>query len=123
MEWKIDYIEDQGIVTVKTSGVANWDEFKKMCEETLAAGREHETHKFFADHRELEPGLSILEIDEMPKMFRGIGLEGHDRIATLYSPVSESKFKFFQSISNMAFLNFKLFEDEDEAMAWLKTGR
>ncbi len=123
MKWTIDYLEEEGVVFIKTSGVTNWDEQKQMCQEAFRFAQKHKAHKYLADNRDLQEGLSVLQIDDMPRMFREIGLEIEDKIAILYGPDLEKKFKFFQSVSNFALLNFQLFTDKDEAMAWLKSGR
>lgn len=123
MKWTIDYLEEEGVVLIKTSGVTNWDKQKQLCQEAFQFAQEHKAHKYLADHRDLQEGLSVLQIDDMPMMFREIGLGAEDRVAILYGPNLEEKFKFFQSVSNFALLNFKLFTDKDKAMAWLKSGR
>jgi hypothetical protein len=123
MEWTIDYLEEEGAILLETSGQITWDELWRACEETLLLGREHNTHKFLADHRDLKPGLTILQIDDMPGKFREIGVEIEDRIAVLYDRANERNFKFFQSVSNIASLNFRIFTDENKAMAWLKSGK
>ena len=123
MEWTIEYLESEDAVLLKTSGDVSWDEHWQSCKEALDCAREHNTNKFFADHRDLKPGLTILQIDDMPQRFRemGIGIDG--RIAVLYDPSNERDFKFFQSVANIASLNFKIFTDKDKAMAWLKSDR
>jgi hypothetical protein len=120
MKWTIDYLEEEGVISIKTSGVNNWDELKQMCREAFRIGQEHNAHKYLADHQDLQEGLSVLQIDDMPRMFREIGLEAEDKVALVYRPDMEKKFKFFQSVSDYALLNFKLFTDKDEAIKWLK---
>ena len=124
MKWTTDYLEEDGIVSIKTSGPITWDEHKKMCEEALSFGRVHKSHKFFADHRNLESRLSVLQIDDLPQMFREIGVKNEDKVAVLYDPSNYGEdFKFFQSVSNIALLNFRIFTEENKAMDWLKSGR
>ncbi len=123
MKWTINYLEEEGVVFIKTSGVTIWDEQKQMCHEAFHFAQEHNAHKYLADHRGLKEGLSVLQVDNMPRMFREIGLGAEDKIAILYGPALEKKFKFFQGVSNFALLNFRLFTDKDKAMAWLKSGR
>ena len=123
MKWTIDYLEEEGVVLIKTSGRTEWDQQKQMCQEAFHFAQEHNAHKYLADHRGLKEGLSVLQIDGMPRMFREIGLVAEDKVAILYGPALEKKFKFFQSVSNFALLNFQLFTDKDKAMEWLKSDR
>ena len=122
MEWTIDYLEKEGVVLIKTSGVITWDEHWKMCEEALHFARDHNAHKYLTDHLDLKPGLTIFQIDDMPQKFQEIGVGVEEKIAVVYDPANERNFKFFQSVSKIASLNFQIFTDRDKAMAWLKSG-
>jgi hypothetical protein len=123
MEWKIDYLEKDGIVSVKTTGPANWDQNRKMCEEALALGRSNSSHEFLVDHRQLEHGLTILQIDKLPEMFKEIGVTAEDKIAIAFDPSSKMSeaFAFFRDTSFVASLQVRLFTKTDEATAWLKS--
>ena len=59
MEWTIDYLKEDGVASIKTSGVITWDQLWEASKEVLHFGREHNTHKFLADHRELKPGHTL----------------------------------------------------------------
>ncbi len=123
MEWKIDYLAENGIVSVKTSGPANWDQTRKMCEEALALGRSNSSHRFLVDHRRIEHGLTILQVDDLPGMFKQIGVTAEDKIAIVFDPASEmnESFAFFRDTSFLASLQVKIFDNPDEATAWLKS--
>lgn len=121
MKWTIDFLEEEGIVIVKTSGVLTWEENKKMSEDILRLAREYGTNQILTDHRDTDISLSILQIDDLPKMFREIGVSDEDRIATLYNPSHKDVFEFFHSVAYLASLNFRLFTDENEAIQWLKS--
>ena len=95
----------------------------KSCTEAVAFAREHNTPKFLADHRNLKPGLTILQIDDMPKRFKEMGLGVESRIAVLYDPSNERDFKFFKSVANIASLKFRIFTDQNKAMEWLKSDK
>jgi hypothetical protein len=119
LNWIIDYIADKNIVKVTTSGFITWDEQKKMVEEIVKFGEEKGAGLFLTDHRNLVQGLSILQIDDLPQFHKQVGVKPSDKIAILYAPKDEDQFKFFQSVSFLASLNFKIFTDEKEAMDWL----
>ncbi|MFH1372120.1 MAG: hypothetical protein ABII09_12660 [Planctomycetota bacterium] len=123
MEWKIDYLEKDGIVSVKTSGPANWDQTRKMCEEALALGRSNGSHRFLVDHQQIEHGLTILQVDDLPGMFKQIGVTAEDKIAILFNPAPKMSeaFAFFRDTSFLASLQVRLFTETGEAIAWLKS--
>jgi hypothetical protein len=122
MEWKIDYLEKNGIVRMKTFGPADWDQHRRMSEEALALGRKNGSHRFLADHRKLEHGLSILQVDDIPRMLKEIGVTSEDKVAIVFDPASplSNTFKFFRDAAFLASLQSRIFPDNDIAMAWLK---
>ena len=123
MDCAIDYLEKDGIVYMKTSGPADWEGNKKMSEEALAVGRRNGSHRFLVDHHELEHGLSILQIDDIPKMLKQIGVTSEDKLAVVFDPASpiSHTFKFFRDASFLALLQLQIFSDKDAAIEWLKS--
>jgi hypothetical protein len=123
MEWTIDYLEKDGIVYIQTSGPADWDANKKMCKKCLALGRSKDTHRYLVDHRKLEHGLSTLQVDDVPRMLKQIGVTPEDKIAIVFDPASpmSGSFDFFRNTSFLESLLVKLFSSPDEAIAWLKS--
>ena len=122
MKWKIDCVEDQKIIMAKTSGLMSWDDKKKLCEEMLAAGRKKNISEFLVDQKETSFGLSVLEIDRLPDMFRNIGFDTKDRMAILINSDSSNSalFSFLQDVFTLSSLRVQVFTDPDEATAWLK---
>ena len=122
MEWKIDYLEKDGIVLVTTSGIATWDESRKLTEEAIELGRSRGSSRFIVDNRNLESTLPTLQVDKLPEMFKQAGLTSEDRMALVYESSSPLKntHKFFRDVAFLASLQVRLFTDIDEAIAWLK---
>lgn len=123
MKWTIEYLEEEKVVFIETSGVIDWDEHEQMCREAYRVAQEHGAHKYLADYRKLEEALPVLQINDLPRMLREIGLRGEDKVAVVYHPKLENKFKFFRSVSKYALFNIELFTDKDKAMKWLKPGK
>ena len=123
MEWSVYYLEEDGLVFAKISGLINWDKNKELSEEILSTGRKYGSSRFLIDHRDGTLSLSILEIDDIPKMFKEVGLCPSDRMAILYKPDSfhSSEFVFFQNVSQLASLQIKIFTDKEQALDWLKS--
>jgi hypothetical protein len=123
MQWSIHYLEEDGIVFAKTQGYSTWEQHKKFAEEMFEMGRKKGTHKFFVDHRGLVLGLSVPEIDDLPKMLKGIGVGPEDKAALLYDPSAphSSEFIFLENVSLLSSLQFKVFSDKEKAAAWLKS--
>jgi hypothetical protein len=122
MKWIIDFVEDQGIIRVKTSGLMSFDDKKKLFEEMFTAGRSRKINAFFIDQKETCFGLSVLEIDRLPELFRNIGFEVKDKVAILTNSDSSTKplFAFLQDIFALRSLRVCVFTDSQEAIAWLR---
>ncbi|MGD0596482.1 MAG: hypothetical protein ABSA64_03040 [Sedimentisphaerales bacterium] len=124
MKWTIEYLEKDGIVRIKTFGPADWDQHRRMSEEALALGRKNGSHRFLADHRKLEHGLSILQVDDIPKMLKEIGVTSEDKVAIVFNPASpiNNAVKFFRDAAFLASLQLLIFSNENKAIEWLKAG-
>jgi len=122
MKWEIEYIEDHGIVKVKTSGQMEWNDKIKLSEEMLAAGRAKNANAFLVDQKDAAFGLSVLEVDRLPDTFRSIGFSNKDKMAILVNPDSPNSnlFTFLQNVFTINSLQIRVFTDPEEATAWLK---
>jgi hypothetical protein len=123
MQWNIDYLEEDGIVSAKASGEMNWDEHKRFAEELYPLAKAHGVHKILIDFREVVTNFTILQIDDLPKMLMEIGVGPDLKIASVYDLSSPKghEFKFFNNVATLLSLSVKQFDNPDEAIAWLKS--
>ena len=122
MDWSIHHLEEDGVIFAKTQGYATWERHKIFTKSVLETGHQNNLRIFLLDHRDLELGLSTLEIDDLPDILREIGMTAEDRTAILYNPAAphSSDYKFLENVSRLASLQLKIFPDKEEALAWLK---
>ena len=122
MKWKIECLEDRGIVQAKTSGQMGWNDKIRLSKEMLAAGREKSVNKFLVDEKETVFGLSVLEIDNLPATLKEIGFGLKDKIAILVNPDSQNSglLRFLQNVAILNSLQIRVFADPEEATDWLK---
>ncbi len=123
MDWTIEHLEKDGIITAKTSGIMDWDEHKRFAEELFPLANKHGVHKILIDFREMVPRFTILQIDDLPNMLMEIGVAPGFQIASVYDPKSphSHEFKFFANVANLLSIKVKQFKDPDEALDWLKS--
>ena len=123
MKWQIEHNKNEGIVVVKTSGLITWDDNKIMTQEAFAAAKHHGTKKVLVDHRLLQTNLTILQIDDLPRLFKEIGIGPEYKVAILFDPASprSGNFTFFENVSIISSLQFRVFSEPAEAIGWLKT--
>ncbi len=122
MDWTIDYLKEGGIVHAKMSGLVTWDENKKMDEELFSFARSNGAHRFLLEHSKIEHNLSLLQIDDLPKLLKEFGLGAEDKLAVLVNPSSpySKELKFFEDVSRLALLQVRHFTDFEQAVNWLK---
>lgn len=122
MKWEIEHNKKDGILVVKTSGLITWDDNKIMAQEAFAAAKHHGTKKVLVDHRLLQANLTILQIDDLPKLFKEIGIGPEYKVAILFDPASprSGNFAFFENVSIISSLQFRVFSEQTEAIEWLK---
>jgi SpoIIAA-like len=123
MKWEIEHNKKEGILVVKTSGLITWDDNLLMAQEALTAAIKHKTQKVLVDHRLLQANLTVLQIDDLPGLFREIGIGPEYKVAILFDPASprSGNFTFFQNVSIISSLQFRVFSEIAEAIEWLKT--
>jgi hypothetical protein len=123
MNWTIKYLKEDGIVHAKITGVVTWDENKKMNEEVFSLARSKGVHRYLLEHPQLEHNFSLLQIDDLPKLLKELGLGKEDKLAVLINPSSRySKvLKFFENVSRLASLQVQHFTDLEKALNWLKS--
>jgi len=123
MEWTIDYQEKDEIVCVKTSGLMDWDQHKKFCEEVFPFAIKHGSHKVFIDFRDMVPNFTVLQIDDLPKLLKEVGVGPEFKIAGLYDESSShsNEFEFFKNASFLESIKVQYFSEKNEAIAWLKS--
>lgn len=122
MDWKIEYLEKDGIVSAKVAGIMDWDQHKRFAEELYPLAHKHGSHKILIDFRKMTPNFTILQVDDLPKLLKELGVGPEFRIASIYDPSTphSSEFVFFKNVSTITSIKVKLFSSPDEGLAWLK---
>lgn len=127
MDWTIDYLKEDGIVYAKMSGIVNWDEHKKMEEEVFSFARSKGAHRYLLEHPQIEHNLSISQINDLPNLFKELGLETEDKLAVLVNQSSAyaylEELKFFEKVSHLSSLQCRYFTDFETAVNWLKSNQ
>lgn len=123
MEITLDYLEEDGIVTVKVSGIMDFIEHKRYAKETLSFAKKHNSFKILIDMLEMTPQLTIPEIDGLPLTLKEYGATAEYRFATLHNPPPphDMGFTFFKDSATSESLDIRQFDTREEALAWLKS--
>lgn len=122
MEWVIDYLPQEAVVRVTTSGTMRLEDNKAFIRDALAAGSARGATRFLIDHREMTTALSIEDVFDLPTIIAGLGVTRGQLAAVVYRADSASRDDFFfydaRNIS-MGVRSIRLFNDLQHAMDWL----
>ena len=121
MEWETRYIEEDGIIATTTHGIATLESIKMLAANLVYLGKQHGSHKFINDNRNISHRLSTIEIHNLPQTLLDIGHSRLDRVAIVYSANSAEapNFIFFDARCHNSSMNIRAFTDYDEAYRWL----
>jgi len=118
-ERTITYLEDEGIVWVRTSGTyvlaAEIETLKKALE--MARGKN--CKKLLFDHRKARVVAPTMESFDRPSVYRGLGFDSSFRVASLLTDICED-LRFYETVCVNRGWNMKVFDDFDSAMGWLE---
>ncbi|MGD0551280.1 MAG: hypothetical protein ABSB25_01375 [Sedimentisphaerales bacterium] len=122
MKWTIEYLEKDGIVAAKINGIMDWEEHRKFAEELYPFARKKGSNRIVIDFREMIPDFTVLQIDDLPKMLKELGVGPDLRIAAVHdlSSPKSNEFTFFKNVATITSLHVEQFSDRNEAIAWLK---
>lgn len=123
MDWSIDYQEKDGIVFAKISGDMDWEGHKKFAGEVFPFAQKHNCRKVLIDFRDMKSNLTILQVDDMPKMLKDLGVGPEWKLAGLHDPKSpkSSEFDFFKNSAFLSSIQVRHFANKADAIAWLKS--
>jgi len=123
VKWVIDYLPQEAVVRVTTSGAMTLQENLAFVADALAVGKRHGAHRFLVDHREMTTAMSIEELFDLPVTNARMGVDPGQRAAVVYSPDSPSRDDFFfydARNRSKGIRNVRLFTDVRHAMDWLE---
>ena len=122
MAFTLEFLEAQGIVSIRTSGTMTLQEFIQLAQEAFPFGVKHQTERFLVDHSNMTPDVNSFDIHELPKILQQLGLAGNVKVAVVYPENSPGKddFDFYQiSAWSNGINNLRHFTDMQQAMTWL----
>ena len=120
MEWKIEYIADQEILYIKTSGILTREDANAMLKDAVQAMNEHGCYKQIVDHRETTFALTVLEYYERPNINKEIGMSYSWKIAMVFKELNDNT-RFMETVFRNRGYNFHQFDDIEKAREWVLT--
>lgn len=121
MPWNIDYTQDDGVVTVTTSGPMDVGAIEQMVVDMLGVGQGFGSTRYLLDHRDMTPAMSAVHIYDLPGIVNKAGVTHNIRLAMVYDPGSARKadFEFYETRAYNLGFEHRLFTDMPTALGWL----
>ena len=122
MPYKIDYLEDEKIITIKNTGEITFADFLEQTRKALELARTKNARLFLSDNILLENKAKLSEIFKLPKIYDEIGASRRNKLAVLITKrASMAKdAQFFETICLNRGWNVKVYTNYNEAIVWLK---
>jgi hypothetical protein len=109
-----------GILITKVSGPINPAFGDRILSESIGAGVKNGCAGYLYDFRDAKIDESFAHVYARPSQAEGLGARRTDRVAMLCAEI-DAKTKFLEDVASNRGFNFRLFTDEGEAKAWLKS--
>lgn len=121
MGWKIESMQDAGIILTTVSGVVTIDEIKKIADEVFKEAARRNITRLISDYRNASLNVSTADIHDLPETLKKLGRTSDIKSAIIYSVNSSNKsdYDFFDTRCFNSMLNAKIFADYDAAYEWL----
>jgi hypothetical protein len=122
MNWEIEYLHEEGVLAVKTSGtLANVDENQKLIAEVLAALKKYDVTKCLIDDRDLTLKLKTMDIYNLPELISKLGVSRTYRVALVVAESAQDNegFEFYETRAYNLGYKHRLFTDIEAALGWL----
>jgi hypothetical protein len=122
VNWEIEYMQQEGIVCIKTAG--NLDDVgqnQMMISEGLAEATKHEATKILLDDRDLTLNIGITDLYYLPNAFEKLGVDRKYKVAIVIrtGSIKDEHWKFYENrAANMGY-SHRLFTGPDAALDWL----
>ena len=124
MHWEVNFMEKEGVVNIRTSGIlTDLSENQRMISDVLAEAEKHGVTKILIDDRDLTLKVDLVDIYYLPKEYDSYKSSRSYKVAIVFAVAnntnSENKFKFYETrVANMGY-NHRLFTDLNAALDWL----
>jgi hypothetical protein len=122
MNWEIEYLHEEGVLAVKTSGtLANVDENQKLIAEVLAVLKKYDVTKCLIDDRDLTLKLKTMDIYNLPELISKLGVSRTYRVALVVAESARDNegFEFYETRAYNLGYKHRLFTDIEAALGWL----
>lgn len=120
--YMIDSDFDDGVLVIRVTGtIANGDQATEKAMKVIDLGVEAKAARVLLDERALSISVDVLEIIHVAEALEERGVQSYGgRMACLFNPDFRDIYRVYETAYKNRSMNYRLFEDTDRAMVWLK---
>jgi hypothetical protein len=118
MTREITYLEDKGVVQLRTSGTYEMEAEVETLERMAAELRKHNCNKCIFDHRETDVIARTMTSYDRSALYEEIWGDRSTRAAIVFKELNED-FRFLETVLRNRGWSVRIFDDYDAAMDWL----
>jgi hypothetical protein len=119
----VRYDAELGLIAIEIQARIDQGVVKELAHEAARIARQHNCFLVLSDARGAMPGLSTMEIYDLPKVILEIlsatGIPAHKFKRALVVSGDLDDFRFFEIVSRNRGQNVTVFHDMDDARSWL----
>lgn len=115
---EIAYLENKGIVQLRTSGTYELDAEVETLKRMASKLKEHSCNRCIFDHREANVIASTMASFERSTLYDEIWGDRSTRAAIVFRELNED-FRFLETAMRNRGWNVRIFDDYDAAVNWL----
>lgn len=121
MPYKIEFMEEHGIVVIENKGEVSYEELVKQSQEAIELVQCKKARLLLTDFSSVDTQASITDIFQFPKIYNGLGLDRTSRIAVLVSDetLGSKELSFYETICLNRGWQVRIFTKKDLALEWL----
>ena len=121
MPWSVQLLPGRSVVETVYAGLLSAEELRAAVEATLKLSLASGTATFLGDCSALKGGHSVFDLYELAKVVATLPNKAQFREALLIAPDTTSRedVEFWETTCINRGLKVRLFENRDEALAWL----
>ena len=118
MEWTIEYLEEESILSVKTKGILTAASANEMIKAIVLAMAHYQCTAQIVDHRETNSTLTVSEYYRRPEINEQLGISRTWKIAMLFKELNADT-AFMENVFRNRGFNFRVFADPRQAKTWV----
>ena len=118
MKREFEYLADQDIVLLKTSGPYKFDTEIETVIKAVAKLKEHNCIRLLVDHRQADVSSDFLDIHGRPKVYNGLEVDRLISAAYVFAELNDD-IRFYEDVCRNRGWNVRVFDDYKTAVDWL----